>query len=105
MLITLTAYGNNKLVATKELVANGVEFKETQEVIFKSNKASLTIVTYQFETEEDANNYYKTISIAVLQDMVEIQENKVIMTITHNPLGKSKTEYKKQLKEAGYEVN
>jgi len=113
ILITLTACGGDKLVATKTSEAEGAISKETWEISFKNNEPTEIKAIFEFDDPEMATAYYEAAEMIMPEaSNVTKDGNKLSFTVSPESFedfgdaisGKTKDDIKKQLEADGYTV-
>lgn len=110
-LLTLTACGGNKIVATKETNEGlGFSAKEKLEITFKGDEVKKAVETMEFKNKDEAEAFAALLKVAD-EDGIKIKKSgkKVTITFTKDAFkdsfsGANKDEIKKSLEEQGYKV-
>ena len=102
LLVLAGCFGNNTLVATRENTQGGSTVVETVEMTFRNDRLETTTVTYEFETEEEAEEWYE-IATSVFEGMYTVTRSGTTVTMEESG-GPTREELIEQLEEEGYTI-
>lgn len=112
MLVVLTGcFGNNTIVATREIDEYGIRFSERIEITFdRDDRVESAVLEYDFETEDEARSYYDLMTMLLSDEDIERSGTRVIVRLSAEEFeeedGEAATreEVIRDLEEDGYTV-
>jgi len=108
MLVVLTGCrGNsNRIVATRDIDQMGLQVSERLEITFRDDVVYSITATYEFDSEENAMEYYAIMTMMLEGEDISHSGTTVTMTLTADDLGEGATreEVIRDLEEDGYTI-